>query len=537
MDQYSRRAERKKKEPSENSGEKPVKKVSFYEDDDYIYEQVIGPGYAAYNKNTEEIVYVVNIEEEDFKLVPLDPLANDKGLVMLPKVAKHYGSEEELLDEIQQHIHNYVDISEDMERFASYYILLSWVYDRVHTVCYLRALGDTGSGKTRFLDTIGRLCYKATIVSGAATAAPVFRLLELWRGTMVIDEADFSKSDTHQDIVKLLNTGFEKGKPVIRCYKNDPDNIQVHDVYGPKILSSRYTYEDKALESRCLTERMMQTNRDLPVVLPEAFFETERKLRDKLLMYRFKNYHKIGMGTNPIILEGIEPRLRQATQSFTLLFEENPVMRKQFTEFMHKYQRDLVEERATSWEGLIVNAIHHLCEQGEEELTTTLITGRVNEGSLKKEELSTRKIGRIMKSLGLNTIVKKVGFQTKRVLDLDKKVLQILYTRYISGYKVTTVTSLGGTVEYLNNTCKGDKGVVNEGSTLPVGNVTVVTNVTGKVREYLENNDGRVVGHTAANIAQKCELDPTNVSDLLDNMVKSGDLIRGPNNLFILRRG
>ena len=57
---------------------------------------------------------------------------------------------------------------------------------------------------TRFLDTLGYLHYKPIATSGATTSAPVFRIIDKWKGTLIMDEADFQKSDEAQDIIKII---------------------------------------------------------------------------------------------------------------------------------------------------------------------------------------------------------------------------------------------------------------------------------------------------------------------------------------------
>src|SRR5207249_9066280 len=63
--------------------------------------------------------------------VPYSPHNNliKNEVVLLPSEPEEYGSEDELLAAIQDFIHRYVDVSPLFEKTASYYVLLSWVYD------------------------------------------------------------------------------------------------------------------------------------------------------------------------------------------------------------------------------------------------------------------------------------------------------------------------------------------------------------------------------------------------------------------------
>ena len=191
---------------------------------------------------------------------------------LLPSGTDEYGSEAELIAEIQAYIHRYVDLSPQFERIASYYVLFSWLYDNFNELPYLRARGDYGSGKTRLLLVVGSLCYKPVFAGGASTVSPIFHILDAFRGTLVIDEGDFRWSDNKADIVKILNNGNVRGFPVLRTEvsRTGEFNPRAFHVFGPKIVASRGFYEDRALESRFITEETGNRGirKDIPINLP-----------------------------------------------------------------------------------------------------------------------------------------------------------------------------------------------------------------------------------------------------------------------------
>ncbi|MGH7484906.1 MAG: hypothetical protein ACREMY_04765, partial [bacterium] len=193
-------------------------------------------------------------------LIPYSPNNNllKNGVVLFPSEPEEYGSELDLIAEIQEFIHRYVDVSPLFEKIASYYVLFSWIYDSFNELPYLRLRGDPGSGKTRFLLTVGSLCYKPMFASGASTVSPIFRILDTFRGTLIIDEADFRLSDERAEIVKILNNGNARGFPVLRSEvsRTREFNPRAYAVFGPKLVATRRAFEDRALESRCITEEM-----------------------------------------------------------------------------------------------------------------------------------------------------------------------------------------------------------------------------------------------------------------------------------------
>jgi hypothetical protein len=475
-------------------------RVSFLEFAGKIAEEVYDPTtkesrFAVWDGN--EVTYEESIEYEGTTYKPIKDIeAYEKGAVSLPSEALEYGSEQDLQREIKEHIHKYVDVSDTYETFASWYVLGSWVYDKFRAVSYLRLLGDTGCGKSRFIDVVGGLCYKPIRTSGATTPAPVYRLIQRWKGTLLVDEGDLRYSDPTNEIVKILNQGFEINRPITRCNPNDCSKVEFFDTFGPKIIATRSTFTDQALESRCLTERMVETNRtDIPFNLPSKFDEEQRKLRNKLLMFRLRMYGEIDPDEiTKIDLGDIEPRLKQAFSSFGLLFSNNPGLMETFREFLENYNRALVEERAGSFTGQIVNTIVNLKEEGKEAISSKMIAERLEE-DYGLENVSPQKVGKELSSLGIKTRQRKVEGKNARWICWDEGLMDKLKRRYVlqsEGSKSSKcINSSMGLGDYFDLDDDSDiRG--------PDTNATNATNDTSEVDEYLELDDSNSleqIGH------------------------------------------
>jgi len=312
------------------------------------------------------------------RLVPYSPnnnlLKND--VVLFPSQPEEYGSEQELLDKIQAFIHRYVDVSPLFEKLSSYYVLLSWVYDAFSELPYLRLRGDPGSGKTRFLLTVGSLCYKPMFASGASTVSPLFRILDAVRGTLIIDEGDFRFSDEQAEIVKILNNGNAKGFPVLRSEVSGQNeyNPRAYAVFGPKIIATRGFFQDRALESRCLTEEMgqLRLREDIPISLPPTYKEEALQLRNKLLLFRFSTLSRQA-ASETLVDRRIEPRLSQIFVPLLSIMRDEKA-KNEVCELARRYNRELVAERGMDMEAQVLEIIRELLSSDEQQLSVKEIT-------------------------------------------------------------------------------------------------------------------------------------------------------------------
>jgi hypothetical protein len=417
----------------------------FLEENHFIAEQVYTElkenKFAVYYFNTKEIEYVDEIKIKGLTYKPINSVEVKNGFLKLPSKAKEYNNDQELDEEIINFVNKWLDIEKQYLRFAVYNIRKSWVYDRFHSLNYLRAIGDFGSGKSRFLDTLGYIHYKPIATSGALTPAVLFRISNKWQGTLIIDEADFKNSDESQDIIKIINQGYEKGRPVMRIDKENNMSIEFFDVYGPKILATRKEFSDKATESRCMSHVMKTTTRkDIPPNLTAEFEKECDNIRNKLLMWRFKNYLKIDPDAGlKVDLGNIEPRLRQVNSGFISLFADNPEEIKKFKEYLFEYQKDLIEERSNTIEGNIVKAINELYILGDP-INANNIIEKANLKDKQGNLWKPRSLTKFMKGLGFSsTKQKKIDNQNYKIYDETKEFYTTLFKKYIPFFEEVTV--------------------------------------------------------------------------------------------------
>lgn len=324
----------------------------------------------AYLKDGQIIVAASYKTSEEGKLEPI-PAANNlikHGALIFAEKPMPYESVTKLITDVQIYIYRYVDISDHFRKIASYYILLTWVYDAFNELPYLRLRGDFGSGKTRALFVIGSLCNKAFFASGASTVSPIFHTLDTFRGTLIFDEADFRFSDEKNELVKIFNNGNVRGFPILRTAittqrEFDP---RAFNVYGPKIVAMRKSFDDPALESRFLTEEMGQSSlrRDIPINLPDIQKIEALALRNQLLMYRFTMLPAIKINES-LIDPSLSPRLNQILiPLLSIIDDEN--LRDEIRAAVRSFDQKLYAERSSSIEAGVLEVLKDLYQQGKD---------------------------------------------------------------------------------------------------------------------------------------------------------------------------
>lgn len=352
------------------------------------------------------------------------------GCVLLPSQPVEFGTKDELLGDIRTFIHRHVDLSPLFEEIAAHYVLLTWVHDAFGELPYLRLLGEFGTGKTRALMILGALCYRGFFASGASTVSPIFHTLDAFGGTLVLDEADLPYSDARVDLVKILNNGTVRGMPVLRTIQNRHKefNPYAFKVFGPKIIAAREPFQDRALESRFVTEATgtRPLRADIPIHLPKTWHTEALALRNRLLHYRFCTFFKVAPDPSAIVA-GIAPRLNQTALSLLSLVDD-PALRARMQGYFRDRDAAAVAARREAPEARILAAVLALdAQHAGAALAVRDITGHVN-AMRDAAPLSYRSVGEILRRRLHLATRKSNGVYV--VADLDRSQLTALAHTY-----------------------------------------------------------------------------------------------------------
>ena len=416
---------------TKNKEEENISYISFMEKEDFILEQVKitthtththhslvsgTPAFILYSKldDTLELIDQIIIDQTTYKPISDDTFS--KGGVLLPSGAEEYQTTDKLVEEISSFLDEYCEVPEFFKKILPSMVLFYWVYDRFPFIPYLHFVGGTGTGKTTAMETLGSICYKTINTTGALTIASLFRIATTWGGTMLIDEFDHL-SDNANEMTAFLKAGVSD-RLILRTEGEGKKEVKAYKVKSPKMFTSENPIDDAGLQSRTLVIHMQKNKRPVPLYKLPEYDDAAEKLRNKLLMWRFRHMNKIdlrGIKMGFPELKHFDGRVQQILTPIYYLSEG--AARAELLEFAKKQEEETMRERRESLSGQIFQVI---LDDGSSLIPLSKITDTINAG--KTQFLtSAKKVGNVVRKL-LGFDIQRMGDQniSTVMIDLDK---------------------------------------------------------------------------------------------------------------------
>jgi hypothetical protein len=330
-----------------------------------------------------------------------DPLTKEQLIQKLAagKFQGEYGDNERLFAEVKEFLMRHLDVSNPLYfDVYSAFVLLTWRVEDWRVVPYLFFLGPMASGKSRALECLHMLCFRS-IMASSVSAAVIFRVLEAWHPTLLLDEAEVYNREGMIECLALLNAGYRKGQVALRMEKVEDGNptIGFFDTFGPKALAGTTELAD-TLQSRSILTHMTKNTKHVELFVDE---EAAQDLRNKLLMYRFRNMG-IPSEFDVCTLNGTFSNSR-VIELFVSLLQVAPTeeIRNRLIECMKGITQTRFDEEQVSIEAQVFEAILNSEDQIESgKLSIRTVTERFNLGLPEKEQGTVRFIGRKVSALG-----------------------------------------------------------------------------------------------------------------------------------------
>jgi len=372
---------------------------------------------------------------------PLFPEHLTKPIWRLP-LAPIECSSLEVYNDVYNFCREYLVIREEEYHIMTLWIMASWLVDDFQTCPYLCAIAPKSSGKTQMLNVLNELAYRA-VMTISVTAASLFRAIELWHITLLIDEAEFQvkqETEAGQALYGCLNGGYKRGSYAIRTEGDASNRIPTtYEVFGFKAIATTRLFHP-TLESRSIIINMAQGMPD-KILIDEGHAGI---IRAKLLFWRFETLGKLPLffpkSNNGRLIEMFIPLFTVAQ-----IFKGSEGIKKQISyedlegiliNKIDDMESGRKEEEHESDEAKVIGAINSLSiiipgdTRSDSDRDTINIKdvveylGWVDGGTSSTDAMKVyQKVGRILKIVGIKTRHTKKG---KVIEYLEPDVREVL---------------------------------------------------------------------------------------------------------------
>ena len=234
-------------------------------------------------------------------------------------------------------------------------------FGRFAPLLAIRGLSETG--KNRLANMYRFISYRPIFVESTYRIPSLFRPLDLWKGTLVMDEADFYKSGPQASITQFLNCRAT-GTPIPR---QNPDKVaesQVFESFGITILTQRLHFDDNATESRTVPYYTERTAHKIPTIELDEVVEWGLRLQNKLLYLRLMYWNQFEIDKRYWVPGISDHRLNAALLPTVSLTKFEPKILGIIEKCIAPIERAKRRVKANSTDGRLINFLWEKLDAG-----------------------------------------------------------------------------------------------------------------------------------------------------------------------------
>ncbi|HUW13742.1 MAG TPA: toprim domain-containing protein, partial [Anaerolineae bacterium] len=322
---------------------------------------------------------------------------------LLPRadeVLRHHeaDSDSKLYDDLVAYHRDVSELPEDAYyEFIAIWDLHTYLLEQMNYSPELCFFAVPVRGKSRTGKAIVYVSYRGIHVVSLREAY-ILRFASDLGGTIFFDIRSLWQKALREGSDDILLCRFERGLRVPRV--NNPDrgphrDTVYYSVFGPTVISTNDPIHH-ILDTRAVTIVMPETTRRFEVdVTPEA----AQPLRERLVAFRARHLNQPLPEASKPAAGRLGDILRPLRQIVRLA---RPDRENAFLAFVNNLQRERLRDRAETLEAALLRILDALREEATADglLPVRLVTGKLNEGRLEKDQVSSQKVGWRLRSLG-----------------------------------------------------------------------------------------------------------------------------------------
>jgi hypothetical protein len=290
--------------------------------DEGLIAELAGLSKLQYAKRRKEAAEAIGIGVGELDKIVGEARGDDEGKKPTPALYDHWNVEAAsepvdsaiLLQAIKEAVQRYVFMSEDHAVAVTLWIVFSWLHEHESAITHSPILyvtsAEKDSGKSTLLGVVNflaRRSLQSVDISGPA----LFRSIEKWQPTLIVDEADDALAD-NADLRSVINSGWTRGQGVIRCHP-DTHEPELFSTFAPKVVAMKGRNLPDTTLSRSIIITMRPRRASDPKEHAADFNhcdnETFVRLRSQLTRWADDNAEALAKAT-PEIPSGFQNRRR-----------------------------------------------------------------------------------------------------------------------------------------------------------------------------------------------------------------------------------
>ena len=335
--------------------------------------------------------------------------------IRFPTHAAPYSSDCELFLEVFNLIEQYTDLPENLARLLTYCVFASWFSDCTPVSICVSIIGPESRQGCQLFRLLSCLFRRALPLSDANLPG----LCSLPAGlfpALFLEQRELSTQSE-----KVLHASNARGTFI-------PWKGRLVNLCWPKVIRS-----EQRLSNRTLGESAIEIPADpgccsLLLLDPQTQQDIANRLQPKLLMYRLKNFRRIGQSR--VDFPNFVQPLREVAGCLANCVPDMPEVQTEMTSLLEERNRQVQSDCEIDPNLIVLQAMLSFCHQANRNsVRVAEVAGAVN-AILEQEgemfELSPKAVGGKLELLGLNT--KRIDAKSRGMLLTDAR-RQLIHKR------------------------------------------------------------------------------------------------------------
>jgi hypothetical protein len=216
--------------------------------------------------------------------------------------------------------------------------------------------GPSQAGKNRLAFVLRMASYRPYFEMSTYRIPSLYRPLDVWKGSLILDEADFAQTTEKSEVIHFLNCRAT-GTPISRQDPKNPAKTDVFTNFGITTVTQRREFEDNATESRCIPFYSEATDKQLPTVETDEMIREGLLIQNMMLWLRTQYFESFHIDKTEWVNDISDPRLVASLLPLLALAKYEPNIKSTISETVKAVQRMKIEAKAGSEDGMVINAL------------------------------------------------------------------------------------------------------------------------------------------------------------------------------------